>query len=153
MTRNSTTEVNMHYGATREKHNVLARPGYYTEDFRTYWENQTPCKRDGCGRISVQVLSQKKLTQTRWNRFCKTRNPFIDDWAPSYTCNAVMVGIFAWVVTRKVRRIEDHHVVERTERKTYKTRPKRIVKGGTLYAECRYVCTYDARDYDPLEHC
>ena len=143
----------MHYGNKREAHDVLARPGYYSEDFCAYWRNQTPCERDGCGLVRVQVDSTDKLTQSRWKRFCRKRNPFIDDWAPSYTCHAIVAGVLGWAVQRKVRRIVDHHVVERTETKHYKSRPSRIVKGGSLYAECRYVCTYDARDYDPLEHC
>jgi hypothetical protein len=143
----------MHYGITRENHDVLIRPGYYTEDFKSYWQGQTPCERDGCSSVSVETWSKNKLTDARWKRFRKKRNPFIDNDTPSYTCHAVLVGVIGWVVTRKVRHIEDHHVVESTERKTYKTQPKHIVKGGTLYAECRYVCSYDARDYDPLEHC
>ena len=143
----------MHYGKTREIHDVMARPGFYSDDFRAYWREQTPCVRDGCGAVSVRVNSDKRLTQSRWQRFSKKRDPFVDDWAPSYTCHAIMVGVLGWSVTRKVRHIENHHVVERTERKTYKTRPKHIVKGGTLFAECRFVCSFDARDYDPLEHC
>lgn len=143
----------MHYCVTRESHDVLARPGYFTEDFKAYWQDQQACKRDGCSSVNVEIWSSKILTQTRLKRFSKTKNPRLDENAPSYTCNATMAGILAWVVTRKVRHIEDHHVVERTERKSYKTRPKHIVKGGTLYAKCRYICTYDARDYDSMEHC
>ncbi len=143
----------MHYGIRRESHDVLIRPGYFTDDFRNYWRNQPACERDGCGRVNVSIHSKDRLTSARWERFCKKPNPIVDEWADKYTCNAVLVGVLRWVVSRKVRHIEDHHVVERTERKSYKSRPKHIVKDGTLYAECRYVCTYDAREYDPLEHC
>ncbi|GEM_PF-3290109 len=143
----------MHYGITRENHDVLSRPGYYTEDFRAYWQSQTPCERDGCSSVSVETWSDKKLTQTRWKRFSKAKNPFLDESTPSYTCHAVMAGVLGWVVTRKVRKVVDHHIQEVLERKSYKSRPKHIVKGGTLFAECRYVCSYDAREYDPLEHC
>ena len=143
----------MHYGVKRETHDVLVRPGYYTDDFRSYWQNQPACERDGCGRVNVSIHSKERLTTARWERFRKKPNPIVDEWADKYTCNAILVGVLGWVVSRKVRHIEDNHVVERTERKAYKNRPKHIVKGGTLYAECRYVCTYDAREYDPMEHC
>lgn len=143
----------MHYGVTREVHNVLVRPGCFIEDFKAYWRKQVPYERDGCCSVSVQVDSTDKLTNTRWNRFCKKPNPFIDEWAPSYTCHAVAAGILGWCVQRRVRHIVNHHVEEALETKSYKTRPKHIIKDGTLYAECRYVCTFDARDYDPLEHC
>jgi hypothetical protein len=34
----------------------------------------------------------------------------------------------------------------------YKTKPTKGLKGGTIYAIGKYIMSYDARDYDPMEH-
>jgi hypothetical protein len=70
----------------------------------------------------------------------------------SYNCHAVLVGIVGWRAVRKVRKVVNHHITEVEETKDYKSRPKTPLKGSTLYALGRFYVSYDARDYDPVEH-
>ena len=146
-----------HYGMICEAHNVKFRPGYPETDFKTWWSKQQPCYRDHCSEVSVRVKSTENLTKTRWDRWERQNNkkcdPFLEyGQVISYKCHALLVGIVGWRSVRKVRKVVNHHIQEVEESRDYKTKPTKGLKGATLYAIGRYVITYDARDYDPLEH-
>ena len=143
-----------HY-INRETHQVKFRPGYAWTDFKEWWSRQTPATRDGCRTVNVKTDSEQTLTKVRQDRFFKTCDKkygqFLD-YPGSYTCNAVLIGIVGWCSERKVRKVVDHHIREVIERKTYKTKPTKGLKGSTIYAIGKFAMCYDARDYDPMEH-
>jgi len=154
-----------HYGNCHELYKVKFRPGYPQTDFAHWWQKQTPCRRDGCTCCpSVRVLNDGNYTKAAASKYEKT---YRDKWdgtkttevkdrfmelPGSYNCHAVLVGIVGWRAVRKVRKVVNHHITEVEETKDYKSRPKTPLKGSTLYALGRFYVSYDARDYDPVEH-
>ena len=145
----------MHYIIEHESHTVKFRPGYPETDFKNWWRNQQPCWRDGCSSVSVKVKSTENLTDARLKRYWakERKNPDAFLECPDkYECKAVLIGIVGWCSERKVRKVVNHHIQEVVERKNYKTRPSKGLKGSTIYAIGKYVCSYDGRDYDPWEH-
>ena len=149
-----------HYGYNFAEYKVrIRRPGYIKTDFDAWWRKQKACYRDGCSKTNVRVFHDGNWSQTVEKRFDKLyRNKKNTDaydfleYPNSYECNAVLVGITGWVAVRKVKRIVNHHVQEVEETKTYKTKPKTPLKGSTLYAVGKFILSFDARCYDPLEH-
>ncbi len=145
-----------HYINTHEVRMLKFNPVRPTYCFDEWWRTQEACHRDGCRTTQLRIDSCETLTKVREERFRKTMKKKYGDfleYPSSYTCNAVMMGIVGWCCERKVKRIIDHHVREVIERKTYKTKPTKGLKGGTIYAIGKYIMSYDARDYDPMEHC
>lgn len=147
-----------HYVNCHELYRIKFRPGYAVTDFREWWRQQIPCRRDGCSsNASVRILNDGNLTKAAESKYAKTyggdkpKDNFMN-WPGSYECHAVLVGIVGWRAVRKVKRIVNHHVKEVEETKDYKSRPKTPLKGSTLYALGRFRVSYDARDYDPMEH-
>lgn len=128
--------------------NFAVKVAAYT-DFNAFWRTTTASRRDGCTRVVMHNTCNEKCTEKRVDA---TINEVRNKWPGSYTCEAWDCGILYWVVERKVCHIVNHKKVETTERKEYKTMPKRILKGGVLRAVHQYVVNYDSRDYDPYEH-
>lgn len=123
------------------------------EDFRTFWSNTVPYRQDGCCSVTVLNRNYEKVTKASLNK----QKPKIENcealkYVNKWSCVAWDCGVIGWVVTRKVNKIVNHHVKEITERKTYKTKPKHILKGGRLESLHQYVISYDGRCYDRLEH-
>lgn len=147
-----------HYVNCFEDHKVAFRPGYMKTDFDKWWSRQKACHRDGCSRVVLRSFNDKNWSETVEKRFVKAyskKNPDNYDFLEfpdSYTCNGVLIGIVGWRAVRKVRKVVNHHIQEVEETKDYKTRPKTPLKGSTLYAVGKFVISYDARCYDPMEH-
>lgn len=121
-------------------------------DFEKSWRKTLACTRDGCSTVNVKrVFSDKKFSESLLKRFCKKYEDRED--AKSYCCNAYDIGIVGWVIKVKKNRIVNHKRVEVVEEHEYKTKPKRILKGGSLVELHKYIIDYDGRCYDPLEHC
>ena len=129
-------------------------------DFAAWWQRQTPCRRDGCtSRPSLRSLNDGNYTKATESKYKKlyvdgkvdAKDRFME-WPGSYECHAVFLGIVGWRAVRKVRKVVDHHIQEVEEFKDYKTKPKSPLKGSVLYALGNFRVSYDARDYDPLEH-
>lgn len=154
-----------HYGCSHEEYTVKFRPGYMSTDFAAWWQRQTPCRRDGCtSRPSVRSMNDGNYTkamESKYNKLyvdryvngktIKAKDEFME-WPGSYECHAVCLGIVGWRAVRKVKKVVDHHIKEVEEFKDYKTKPKSPLKGSTLYALGIFRVSYDARDYDPMEH-
>ncbi len=70
----------------------------------------------------------------------------------SYEVRTYDLGITSYEVVRIVPRIVNHKRTMVDERKEYKTKPKRVLKGAKLMAIHQYILDYDCRDYDPREH-
>ncbi len=154
-----------HYVNCHELYKVKFRPGYTQTDFAHWWQKQTPSRRDGCTCCpSVKVLNDGNYTKAAATKYEKlymnkykngkriaAQDDFME-WPGSYNCHAVLVGIVGWRAVRKVRKVVNHHITEVEETKDYKSRPKSPLKGATLYALGKFYVSYNARDYDPLEH-
>lgn len=147
-----------HYVNCFEDYKVAFRPGYMKTDFEKWWGRQKPCHRDGCSRVVLRSFNDKNWNETVEKRFNKAYSKNNKDnydfleFPDSYTCNGVLIGIVGWRAVRKVRKVVNHHIQEVEETKDYKTRPKTPLKGSTLYAVGKFVISYDARCYDPMEH-
>ena len=144
-----------HYIINNHVQTLKFNPQRPTYCFEEWWRAQEACHRDGCRTTQLRIDSCENLTPAREQRFFKTAKKKYGDfleYPAGYTCNAVMMGIVGWCCERKVKRIVNHHVKEVIERKMYKTKPTKGLKGGTIYAIGKYIMSYDARDYDPMEH-
>ena len=150
-----------HYMNCHEEYTVKFRPGYVATDFAAWWQRQTPCRRDGCtSRPSIRTLNEGNYTKAMDAKYVKAyvetskHKPSDDfmEWPGDYNCHAVLLGIVGWRAVRKVRKVVTHHIQEVEETKDYKTKPKAPLKGSTLYALGEFRVSYDARDYDPMEH-
>ena len=121
------------------------------KDFKEFWITTTAYKRDGCSDIRViRIVSDKNNTETITKKFFKEHE---DRDVGSYQVKAYDIGIVGYVVLVKKNKIVDHHRQEVIEEHEYKTKPKRILKGGVLKEMHKYIIDYDGRCYDPYEHC
>jgi len=134
-----------HYG--REGVEVTA-----PRDFSKMWKTTAAYSRDGCTDIKViRVFSDKKNTDTLTKKFFKDYEDRED--TKSYQVKAYDIGIVGYKVYVKKNKIVDHHRKEVLEVHEYKSKPKKILKGGVLEEIHKYIIDYDARCYDPYEHC
>lgn len=153
-----------HHICYHEQHTVRFRPGYAQSDLSAWWRQQTPAKRDGCTDYpELRILNDGAISKAALSKYDKTyRDGAIAsgkdapdqfmELIPQYKCHAVLLGIKGWRAVRRVRKVVNHHIREVEETKDYKTRPKTPLKGSTLYALGVFCLSYDARDYDPMEH-
>lgn len=119
-------------------------------DFNAFWRETVPYRQDGCGSgYFVNGTNYNKATPKSIEAAHKCESLRYPD---KYRCLVYDCGVTGWEVSRKVRKIVRHHIKEVVERRTYKSRPKHILKGGTLKATHYYVFSYDARCYDRYEH-
>lgn len=121
-----------------------------TSDFKDFWKGTTAYRRDGCDSIKIIPFHSGNCTETVINRFWKKMD---DREGPdSYEVRAYDLGITGYEAVRIVPRIVNHKRTMVEERKEYKTKPKRVLKGAKLMAIHQYILDYDCRDYDPREH-
>ena len=121
-----------------------------TSDFNNFWKGTTAYRRDGCESIRIIPFHSGNCTETVIKRFWKKME---DRECPkSYSVNAYDLGITGYEAVRSVSRIVDHKRTVVEERKEYKSKPKRILKGARLKEVHQYILDYDFRDYDPMEH-
>lgn len=127
-------------------------------DFNEWWKIQEPCERDGAGYGQIQSISSylnnpKLSCNDKVNKRAYAKALAKRLIPGKYQTLVIDCGISGWCCERKVTRVIDHHRKEVTERRYYKTRPKTALKGGRIRAIHSYIYSYDAREYDPLEHC
>ncbi len=120
-------------------------------NFEEMWKTTTAYKRDGCSKIKVvRYASDKNNTDTITKKFF---NDYEDrDIIGSYEVKAYDIGIIGYKVLVKKNKIVNHHRQEVIEEHDYKTKPKKILKGGVLKEMHKYIIDYDGRCYDPYEH-
>lgn len=119
-------------------------------DFNEFWKSTVPYRQDGTGNgqrvngYNSKKYSKKFLAEARK---CEALR-----YPGKWQCLYYDCGIVGYEVHRKVNRVVNHHIKEVTEIKHYKSKPKHILKGGTLHETHYYVFSYDGRCYDPYEH-
>lgn len=129
-----------------------------TTDFNLWWRHQEPCVRDGASLGKIQSIAtylgnSKLSTNQKVNQRAFSKALSMRLVPSKYETLVVDCGIVKWCCERQVSRIINHHRTTVTERKYYKTRPKTTLKGGVIKAVHLYIYSFDAREYDPLEHC
>lgn len=121
-----------------------------TADFRKFWHGTKAYNRDGCSGIYIIPFHSGNCTDTVIKQFFKKKEDRCDP--NSYCVNAYDCGIKSYEAVRIVSKIVNHKRTQIEEVHKYKTKPKRLLKGGKLREVHTYIVDYDYRDYDPLEH-
>ena len=133
--------------------------------FESWWKTQRACYRDGCCSVRTywSDYSGKNATEARTAAFIKKVGTDLKkkgeasqyaslDNPKGYTVVAYDVGTAGWRVSKKVNRIIHHKRKEVVEYKDYKKKPSHIPSGARCERLVQWVFSFDAREYDPLEH-
>lgn len=122
-----------------------------TTDFNAFWKTTVSYSRDGCNTIKIIHFHDGNCSKSVIEQFFKKMEN--RESPSSYTVNAYDCGISGWETSRKVMRIVDHKRTEVTEKRRYKSKPKRVSKGAILKTLHTYIIDWDVREYEPYEHC